>query len=288
MILARHLFYSWSILKYYKSSSAEGRFIMILYIICDNVEFVLCICSYFLFIPTYSLNQRTIALISWSNKMEIFPEMQIKSEFLRGSSIYDACPPPSLSHSSASLSPPPTFATPAMCKLCLNGCGGDALCLLALWVMSGSPCIAVNMEPECCRVSRAFSGRIWRWKILLSQYRSRFCDSIRWPKTIALPWRLWYFIYLFIYYDHVRGGGGGVCRVTRMMGMCSRRALEAGAGLCCPLQAVESHWTSRGAQLRWSDIIIFSRVISCVTISSLSYTLFLNWPRLNCMWLSFN
>lgn len=63
-----------------------------------------------------------------------------------------------------------------------------------------------------------------------------------WVKSVEHSWWL---RYLFISNDHVRGGG--VCRVTRMLGMCSRHVLEVDVGLCCPLQAEEWHWSSRGA-----------------------------------------
>lgn len=124
------------------------------------------------------MHQWSLALVGKRSKPEAFPEIQIQSEFLHG------CVSSLSSYSSVSLSPPPSFATPAVCKLGLNGCGDDALCLHALWVMSGSPCIAVNMESECCRVNEAITGRIWK-EICVIQYHSRLCEYIRWHKTVG-------------------------------------------------------------------------------------------------------
>lgn len=111
------------------------------------------------------------------------------------------------------------------------------------WWCSLPPCIVGNVRVSlhCCKYEVLQSEpsllgedflrfKKKKKKIHLIQCHSWFCDYIRWPKTVALSWRLCCF-----FYDHVFGGG--VCRVTRMLGMCSRHVLEAGVGLCCPLQA---------------------------------------------------
>lgn len=187
------------------------------------------------------MHQWSLALVGKRSKPEAFPEIQIQSEFLHG------CVSSLSSYSSVSLSPPPSFATPAVCKLGLNGCGDDALCLHALWVMSGSPCIAVNMESECCRVNEAITGRIWK-KICVIQYHSRLCEYIRWHKTVGGC-----VIYLF-FYDHVWWRRVQACK--DMESVLTMRFLDVSAVLCCPLQAWEKHWRNRWAQLQQSDIIV--------------------------------
>ena len=186
--------------------------------------------------------------------MGIFAERQITSDFLKGSSLYHPCPPPSLSLSSASLSPPPSFTTPAMCEHRLNGCGDDELCLAALWVMSGSPCIAVNVEAEHW-VSETFS---W-W---MQRFKEKFISW--WPKTI------FNFMEAVSCFCTVMCEEGEACAGEQKWWDCahdmSLRLVQAGAALCRPHRD-----TGPAEELSDDGVTSLSdRERSCLTISSLS------------------
>lgn len=137
--------------------------------------------------------------------------MQIKSE---GKEIFYR-PPPSFSPSLLlhSISPPPSFATPVMCELSLNGCGDDVASREALWVMSGFPCIAVNMESERCSTNPRSE-----WDKLLSFNISVGCIGIHYHMAPITSSRC---CYLFTIVRVV-----GVCGGCDHAGMCSRRALD--------------------------------------------------------------
>lgn len=170
---------------------------------------------------------------------QIFPEIQIEKKFSEAAACIVHSPPLS---SSLHLSLSPThflfpLPHPLRHKPDLNGCGDDAVCLRALWVMSGSPCIAVNMESEHCRVNQ---GRIWR----LHSVSSSIALGFSWTHQMTEGCFAFLEAVSLFFYDHEHGG---VCRVTRMLGMCSRHVLEDGVGLCCPLQAKECYCTRPGA-----------------------------------------
>lgn len=148
------------------------------------------------------------------------------------------CPP------SSSGSPSPTPSTLA---------GSPVLCASRVWVgvvmtrsasvhcgwMSGSPCIAVNVESECCRGNRE------------DVVKTSFLQYVLWIQQLtsvtARSWRLCYSACLCVWlWRRLYKAEGWVNVLTTRPWSC--------AGSCCPL--LDAHWFGTGE----GDIII---IICC-------------------------
>lgn len=141
--------------------------------------------------------------------------------------------------------PPPPFVTPAMRKLSLNGCGDDAVCLHALWVMSGSPCSALNTES--LSAAEWTEGRFWDLTIIQSRYN-------RLPPSLFHIHRLRSYLFM-IRCMGVRG------KVARMLGMVLTTCPWSWCWPVLPPAGCEGALhQQKGLQLWWSDI---SRDWSC-------------------------
>lgn len=108
-------------------------------------------CFLFIFIFSSFFPSADYYIIRLRKKTQVCKWKVRHRKLLSSSSISPS--PPFLLHF---ISPPPSFATSVMCERSLNGCGDDVVCLQALWVMSESSCIAVNMESDCGQQPQAW------------------------------------------------------------------------------------------------------------------------------------